>query len=143
MNRDKLVSYLNDYLRVPEIKDASDNGLQVEGGEEVHKAAFAVDACLEAFRQTHRVGAQMLITHHGLFWGKPVMLRHIHRQRAAYLLEHGISLYSAHLPLDIHPELGNNVQLARLLDLKTTGAFGEYNGVILGVIGEPQKPLTL
>jgi dinuclear metal center YbgI/SA1388 family protein len=102
-----------------------------------------VDACLEAFRQTHRSGAQMLIAHHGLFWGKPVMLRHIHRQRAAYLLEHGISLYSVHLPLDVHPEVGNNVQLARLLDLKTTGTFGEYNGVVLGVIGEPQKPLAL
>ena len=116
MNRDQLVSYLNDYLKVHEIKDASDNGLQVEGGEEVHKVAFAVDACLEAFRRTHRADAQMLIAHHGLFWGKPLMLSHIHRQRAAYL---------------------------RLLDLKTTGTFGDYNGVILGVIGEPKKPLTL
>lgn len=143
MDRDELVSYLDGYLTIKEIKDISNNGLQVEGGDEVKKIAFGVDACLESFRRAQDAGAQMLITHHGLFWSQPVMLRHIHRRRVAFLLEHDISLYSVHLPLDIHPEVGNNVQLARLLGLKQTGTFGDYDGVILGVLGEFSKEVPL
>lgn len=143
VNRDKLTGYLDDYLKISEIKDVSNNGLQVEGAEKVHKVAFAVDACLDAFVKAHAAGAQMLVTHHGLFWGEPLMLRGIHRRRAAFLLKHNISLYSVHLPLDVHPEVGHNVQLARLLGLEVTGTFGEYHGVILGVVGKTKEPVTL
>jgi dinuclear metal center YbgI/SA1388 family protein len=143
LNRDQLTAYLDDYLKIREIKDTSNNGLQVEGAPEVAKAAFAVDACMAAFQKAKRAGAQMLLTHHGLFWGHPVMLRGIHRRRAAFLLEHDISLYSVHLPLDVHPVVGNNARLARLLDLEPGGSFGEYNGVILGVVGELKKAMAL
>ena len=70
MKRDELVSYLDDYLRLKEIEDTSQNGLQVEGPEEVTKVAFAVDSCQAAFERAVAAGAQLLIVHHGLFWGK-------------------------------------------------------------------------
>lgn len=143
MNRDQLVTYLDQYLRISEIKDSSNNGLQVEGAEDVDKVAFAVDACMEAFKRAGDAGAQMLLTHHGLFWGEVKMLRGVHRQRVSYLLQHNISLYSAHLPLDIHPEVGHNVQLARLLGLKVTGTFGDYNGQLIGVLAEPWNEVNL
>lgn len=144
MDRDQLVSYLDNYLRVPEIKDKADNGLQVEGAVGVEKLAFAVDACMLAFRKTQEVGAQMLAVHHGLFWGEGLMLRDVHRQRVSYLLQHDISLYAVHLPLDVHPQVGHNVQLARLLNLEVTGNFGDYDGVLIGILAETkeEKPLS-
>ena len=143
MNRDQLVSYLDDFLRISEIKDTSNNGLQVEGAKEVRKVAFAVDACMEAFRRTRGVGTQMLVAHHGLFWGEAKMLRGVHRQRVRYLLQHDISLYAVHLPLDVHPVVGHNVQLARLLGLKVTDSFGDYHGVLIGVLAEAKKEVAL
>jgi dinuclear metal center YbgI/SA1388 family protein len=143
VNRNQLTSYLDDYLKVSEIKDTSNNGLQVEGAEEVDSVTFAVDACMEAFEKTRASGAQMLLAHHGLFWGLPLMLRGLHRKRVGLLLQHDISLYAVHLPLDIHPVVGHNAQLARLLGLKMTGTFGDHNGVILGVLGEPREETTL
>ena len=142
VKRDELVEYLNTYLKIAEIEDVSDNGLQVSGGEEVQKAAFAVDACHEAFRRARETGAQMVIVHHGLFWGKPLMIRGPHRERVALLLDGNISLYAAHLPLDIHPQTGNNVQLLRLLGLSPEeNRFGEYHRNLLGVMGRFAKPL--
>lgn len=143
MNLEQLVRYLDSYLRTSEIKDQANNGLQVEGAEDVNKMTFAVDACMEAFRRSESSGAQMLVVHHGLFWEEALMLRGIHRQRISYLLQHNISLYAAHLPLDVHPEVGHNVQLARLLGLEVTGTFGDYNGVLLGVLAESKEELPL
>jgi dinuclear metal center YbgI/SA1388 family protein len=141
VDRDQLVQYLDDYLKVSEVADVSDNGLQVEGAGQVQRVALAVDACQEAFQRTTEAGAQMLITHHGLFWGKPLMVRGIHHRRIAFLVERRISLYSVHLPLDIHDQVGNNVQLARLLGLEPGGRFGDYHGVLLGVIGNFDEPV--
>jgi dinuclear metal center YbgI/SA1388 family protein len=143
VDRDTLVGYLDHFLRVAEIEDASDNGLQVEGTGEIQMVAFAVDACQQAFHKAAQAGAQMLITHHGLFWGKSLMVKGIHRERLAYLVAHRLSLYSAHLPLDVHPEVGNNIQLARLLGLEPGGEhFGDYHGVLLGVIGTFTSPVS-
>lgn len=143
MNRDELVKYLNEYLKITEIEDVSDNGLQVEGGDRVDKIAFAVDACHEAFRRAGEAGAQMVISHHGLFWGKPLMIKGVHRERIALLLKDNISLYAAHLPLDIHPQVGNNVQLLKLLGLSPEECrFGEYHGSMLGVMGRFPQPLA-
>jgi len=143
VRREQLVAYLDEYLHISEIKDKADNGLQVEGAEEVNKVALAVDACMAAFRKTKSSGAQMLVANHGLFWGEPVMLRGIQRGRVGYLLRNDISLYAAHLPLDVHPEVGHNVQLAGLLGLQVTGTFGDYHGVLIGVLAEPREELPL
>jgi putative NIF3 family GTP cyclohydrolase 1 type 2 len=112
MHRQELITYLDETLRVKEIEDSSQNGLQVEGPEEVAKVAFAVDGCQATFKQAVAAGAQLLIV--------PV-----------------------HLPLDFHPEVGNNAELARLLKLKHVHAFGEYHGQEIGLGGVLDPPIPL
>jgi dinuclear metal center YbgI/SA1388 family protein len=134
MQRDALVTYLDDYLGCRDAGDYSDNGLQVEGAGDVTRLAFAVDACQETIARAVAAGARMLIVHHGLFWGKALMVVGPHRRRVQALLDGGCSLYAAHLPLDRHPEVGNNAQLARLLGLTVVGGLGEAFGLPVGVI---------
>ena len=143
MNRQELTAYLDDYLRVKEIEDTSQNGLQVEGPEEVTKVAFAVDACLAAFEQAVSAGAQLLIVHHGLFWDKPRCLVGPLFWRVRTLVVGDCGLYAVHLPLDAHPEVGNNAELARLLRLQDTHPFGKYHGVEIGVAGVLDPPLEI
>jgi len=143
MKRDDLVTYLDTYLRIAEIEDTSRNGLQVEGPEEVTKVAFAVDACLAAFEQAVEAGAQLLVVHHGLFWEKPLPLVGPHFRRVRTLIEGRCGLYAVHLPLDAHPEVGNNAELARLLGLRDTRPFGKYHGVEIGVAGAFDPPLEI
>ena len=115
MDRDELVAYLNEYLHIETFEDASNNGLQVEGGDEVDRLALAVDASLASIEGTIAAQAQMLLVHHGLFWGQPILVTGPHRRRLERLLAAGVSLYAAHLPLDCHPQVGNNATLARWL----------------------------
>jgi len=148
MKREELITYLDNYLRVKEIEDSSQNGLQVEGPEEVTadnlaKVAFAVDSCQAAFERAVATGAQLLIVHHGLFWDKPLRLVGPIFQRVKTLIEGGCGLYAVHLPLDFHPEVGNNAELARLLELKDTRAFGEYHGSTIGIGGALEPPIWL
>ena len=142
MQREALVTYLDNYLGCRTTTDYSDNGLQVEGSDDVIRLAFAVDACQETITDAIAGGAQMLIVHHGLFWGKVLPLVGPHRRRVQTLLNGGCSLYAAHLPLDRHPEVGNNAQLARLLGLTVTGGLGEAFGLPVGVIATAQAPET-
>ena len=125
----KLVGYLNDYLHVKDFEDISQNGLQVDSGNvEIKKVAIAVDASLDTFKRAKRANAQILIVHHGLFWGKSLLIRGAHRDKISFLLKNDISLYAVHLPLDAHSELGNNAQLAKLLDMEITNPFGRGIG---------------
>jgi dinuclear metal center YbgI/SA1388 family protein len=139
----ELVTYLDEYLRVQEIEDDSQNGLQVEGPGEVKKVAFAVDGCQAAFERAGATGAQLLIVHHGLFWDKPLRLTGPLFGRVKTLIERDCGLYAVHLPLDFHSEVGNNAELARLLELKDTHAFGEYHGSKVGIGGALDPPLPL
>jgi dinuclear metal center YbgI/SA1388 family protein len=143
MKRDKLVDYLDEYLRVEEIEDESQNGLQIEGPDEVTRVAFAVDACLASFEQAEAEEVQLLIVHHGLFWSKPERLVGPHFQRVKTLVEGRCGLYAVHLPLDAHPQVGNNAEMARLLKLVDTRPFGRYHGVDIGVAGVLDPPLDL
>jgi dinuclear metal center YbgI/SA1388 family protein len=143
MRRDELVAYLDDLLQIEAIEDTSNNGLQVEGTAEVRRLAFAVDASLAAFDGAREAGAQMLVVHHGLFWSKPLMVTGLHRRRLGLLVAADLSLYAAHLPLDFHPELGNNVTLARWLGLAGVELFGEYKGQPAGYAGRLAEPLSL
>ncbi len=118
MDRDELVRYLDTYLRLGDFpQDASLNGLQVEGKKEVRKVGAAVDAAEAIFQKAREEGVDFLLVHHGLFWGKPFPIVGHHKRRLELLLQGGINLYAAHLPLDAHPEVGNNHQLARALGL--------------------------
>lgn len=136
MKRDELVEYLDDYLQVKTIEDQSNNGLQVEGVQDVKKVAFAVDAGMAAFEGAQAAGAQMVMVHHGLFWDRPLMVTGVHRRRLEQLFDAGLSLYAAHLPLDFHEEVGNNVTLARWLGLEDVAPFGNYRGHPAGVAGQ-------
>ena len=134
----ELVAYLDDYLKLAEIPDfpGAANGLQVENRGHVAKIAACTDACQATIDGAAERGADLLLVHHGLFWGdglRPLTDRNYRRVRA--LLEADVAVYSAHLPLDVHPEVGNNVQLARRLGLELEGRFGEYEGCLIGVHG--------
>ncbi|HIQ00544.1 MAG TPA: Nif3-like dinuclear metal center hexameric protein [Anaerolineales bacterium] len=139
----ELTCYLDEYLRIAEIEDTSQNGLQVEGPEEVTKVAFAVDGCLAAFEQAVEAGAQLLIVHHGLFWDKPLRLVGPRFRRVQTLIQGGCGLYAVHLPLDAHPEVGNSAELARLLSLQETRPFGKYHGMEVGIAGVLEPPLEI
>lgn len=143
MNRRELVLWLDDYLAIREYDDISLNGLQVEGSEEVNKVAFAVDSSLTTFEQAAQMGADMLVVHHGLFWGRPLAVTGMHKKRLAYLLEHDISLYAAHIPLDAHKEVGNNWGLARILGLSDLEDFGAWKGKPIGVKGSFPNKVSL
>lgn len=143
MKRDTLVDHLDHFLRIKEVEDASLNGLQVEGPEEVTRVAFAVDGCQAAFEKAVGLGAQLLIVHHGLFWDRPLRLVGPMFRRVKTLIEGRCGLYAAHLPLDGHPEVGNNAELARLLGLGETRPFGQYHGVQIGVAGVLDPPLEM
>ncbi len=131
----ELVEYLDGLLGVAEIKDTACNGLQVEGPEEVSKLAFAVDACRASIEEAALRGAQLLVTHHGLLWEDVQPVVDIHYGRLRALLDGSMGLYAVHLPLDCHPQLGNNAQLAAVLGMTDEGFFGLYEGEMIGKIG--------
>lgn len=133
----ELVAYLDDYLGIAEVADDPNalNGLQVENGGTVDRVAVAVDACQATIDAAAAMGVGLLLVHHGLFWGgvQPITGRHASRIRR--LLEADVALYSAHLPLDVHPEVGNNALLATMLGLEDQAPFGEYHDQTIGVAG--------
>ncbi len=138
MRLDELVRHLDDYLRVREVADDRNalNGLQVENAGEVRRIAAAVDACAATIAKAAERGADLLLVHHGLFWAGLEPLTGRTYRRVAALLRHGVALYAAHLPLDRHPEVGNNPLLLRKLGMEPCGEFGEHLGAPLGVWGE-------
>jgi dinuclear metal center YbgI/SA1388 family protein len=139
MRLDALVSYLDDYLRIgEEIADSAEalNGLQVANAGEVKRLAVAVDLCAATVRMAAEQHADCLLVHHGLFWGGLRPLAGPAYRRVEGLINGNIALYAAHLPLDRHPEVGNNPVLARLLGVKVRGEFGEHHGAPIGVWGE-------
>jgi dinuclear metal center YbgI/SA1388 family protein len=142
-----VADYLDAYLRIAEVPDEAGavNGLQVENRGEVAWIVAAVDAsqaAIDATAERSRVhGAPaLLLVHHGLFWdgNRPVTGRRYRRLRT--LLDHDIAVYSAHLPLDVHPEVGNNAVLARELGVVDLGPFDQYKGNALGYQGRLQAP---
>lgn len=138
MRLSELSTYLDAYLRVAEVPDypSAINGLQVENDGEVRTVAVAVDAVQVTIEGAAQAGADLLLVHHGLFWdgNQPITGRRYRRLRQ--LLRANLAVYSAHLPLDVHPEVGNNVVLAKELGIEVRGSLGEYRGSPVGVWGE-------
>ncbi|HEX8392088.1 MAG TPA: Nif3-like dinuclear metal center hexameric protein [Longimicrobium sp.] len=139
-----IVTWLDEYLRIGAVPDypTALNGLQVDSGRgEVRRIAVAVDAAQATIDRAIAEGADLLIVHHGLFWdgNQPVTGRRYRRLKA--LLDADLPLYSAHLPLDVHPEVGNNAVLARELGIEIQGTFGEYRGSPVGVWGTVDEVL--
>jgi dinuclear metal center YbgI/SA1388 family protein len=139
MKLHELVAYLNEYLSVNAIPDwpRAFNGLQVENRRgEVERIAVAVDASEAAAAQAAGLGCDLLLVHHGLFWdGDPTITGRRFR-KLKLLLDHDIAVYSAHLPLDVHPVVGNNSVLARALGIEILGGFCVEKGIEIGVWGK-------
>jgi dinuclear metal center YbgI/SA1388 family protein len=139
-------SWCRSFLAIEELSrvDNSLNGIQVgRSGRAIELVAFAVDACAESIRRAAAAGAQLLFVHHGLFWGHGERVQGPLLERMRLLLAADLALYACHLPLDKHPEVGNNAVLARLIGLKEIRPFGEYHGVEIGLRGVLDPKLGL
>lgn len=124
--------------------DPSLNGLQVGRREqEIQKVAFAVDACMETFNRAALWGADLLVVHHGIFWGRVEAIRGVHYERIQRLLEADLGLYAIHLPLDEHMSLGNNAQMAAALGLRDVEPFGRFKGATIGCRGRFEQPVSI
>ncbi len=138
----ELVDYTNKLLDVNSFDDYCPNGLQVEGGPEVKRLASGVTASLALVEAAAAAGVDALLVHHGYFWkGESPCVTGMKRRRLQALFAADISLLAYHLPLDAHPELGNNAQLARVLGLDIQGRFGNDGGLQLGQYGRLSRPL--
>ena len=132
-----VVGHLDELLRTREIPDYGNalNGLQVASTGAVTRVAAAVDLSRRTIEGAITAKADLLLVHHGMFWGGLQPIRGPLYDRLKLLLDRGIALYSSHLPLDLHPELGNNVLLARELGLEPSGLFARYQTIHVGVRG--------
>ena len=131
----RIVTYCDRLLRTGEITDydGAVNGLQVENNGHVSRIAAVVDATVATVTMAAASGADLLIAHHGLFWGPSHPWTGRRYELLKVLLENNLAVYSSHLPLDLHPKLGNNVQLARALGFKTTAPFFLSKGQPIGL----------
>ncbi|MDO5577291.1 MAG: Nif3-like dinuclear metal center hexameric protein [Fibrobacter sp.] len=142
-NLEKIVSFLDTELRIAQIKDRSCNGLQVQGNNSVKKVALVVDACIEAYKLAAKRDCQFIIAHHGIIWGGLSSITGQAYNHIKYLVKNNLNLYAAHLPLDLHPVVGNNARLASMIGLKKLVPFGLYNGVNIGYEGELETETKL
>lgn len=130
-----MVRFCDRVLRVDAIQDyeGAHNGLQVENDGRVHRIAAAVDASLATVQLAIEAGADLLVVHHGLFWGPVIPWTGRKRELLQRLLGHNLAVYSAHLPLDMHPRLGNNAGLARALGWRQARPFFRWKNQAIGL----------
>ena len=139
MQLKQLCEFCDEYLNVGEFKDYCPNGLQVEANPEVENIVCGVTASQALIEAAIEQGADTLIVHHGYFWkGEAQPLTGIKGRRIGSLIKNNINLLAFHLPLDVHPEVGNNVQLARVLKWDITDSFGEQGLVFEGKLPQAQ-----
>ena len=133
----EIVAFLDQELRTAEVPDAEPalNGLQLGNSGTVTKVAAAVDFSAQTVARAAALGATLLLVHHGMLWRGRERLVGAAYQRLRNAIEADLAVYSTHIPLDVHPRLGNNALLARELGLPTDGTFGRYKGVDIGVMG--------
>ena len=138
MKREELVDYLDGLMTPGKFRDYCPNGLQVEGRSEITRVVAGVTASQALLDAAVDRRADAILVHHGYFWkGEDGRVTGIRRKRLATLLAHDINLLAYHLPLDAHPELGNNAQLAGKLGWLPEGRFGEQDMAWLGKVDEP------
>lgn len=137
-----IVEFLDTTLNVAGTPDYPNalNGLQLSNSGSIRNVATAVDFSSATIRGAIDARAQLLIVHHGMFWAGVQRITAYRRERLRMLLEHDIAVYSAHLPLDIHPRLGNNALLARRLGLTANGGFARYQEIDVGLCGTTDLP---
>ena len=132
-----LTSYLAGYLSLQAVNDYPQayNGLQLENSGKVTRIAAAVDACEAVLNAAAAFGADFLLVHHGLYWGGVPLVGGMYR-KVHCAVKHDMAVYSAHLPLDVHPEVGNNVLLARALGITNLEPFLRIKGQAAGMAGQ-------
>jgi len=139
-DRAALERQLNQWLEPSRFKDYGPNGLQVEGRAEVNRLVCGVTASLALIDAAIEAGADAILVHHGLFWrGQDGRVTGWMKQRLARLIRHDINLFAYHLPLDAHPELGNNAQLGKRLGWTADGRFGDQDLGFMATV----EPTTL
>ena len=136
----EIVKFCNKRILVDTIKDfpGAFNGLQVENNGSVSKIGASVDAGLIPFKNSINESIDFLIVHHGLFWTPPTPLIGSNYAKVQQCLSNNLAVYGAHLPLDCHPEIGNNAILASKLDLPQAGTFLSYEGNDIGLTTDCQ-----
>ena len=143
VDRDDLVRFLDTLLSAGEGDDYCPNGLQVEGAKDIRRLVTGVSACQELFARARSLQADAILVHHGLFWyGAPLPLTGIQFQRVRALVDGRMSLLAYHLPLDRHPEVGNNALGARQLGLTDLRPFARAKGLPVGIAGRFAAPVS-
>lgn len=132
----EIVRFLDDYLRVEDIEDYGMNGIQVDASSPIEKIAFAVDCRMDVITKAVQEDADLIVFHHGLIWEGLKRITESYYDMIKMLMDNECGLYMAHLPLDIHPEVGNNVELARMIDADVKGTFFEENGTEIAISAE-------
>ena len=134
---EEVVAFLDEELRLSEVPDypAALNGLQLEGRGEVRRVAAAVDSSLAVVKKAVQAGVDLLIVHHGMFWNGARRVTGATYEKFRLAIEAGLAVYSAHIPLDIHPVIGNNACLVSALELEKPEPFFEWKGILLGIRG--------
>ncbi|MDX1574532.1 MAG: Nif3-like dinuclear metal center hexameric protein [Methylophaga sp.] len=142
--RSELLTYLNNLLEPDRFQDYCPNGLQVAGSEHIERVVTGVTASQALIDAAIEVQADTIIVHHGYFWrGEAPQITGIKQQRLKSLLTNNINLIAYHLPLDAHPELGNNVQLARWLNIEVDGRISGSGEPAIALCGSLSRPLSL
>jgi dinuclear metal center YbgI/SA1388 family protein len=139
MKLSEIVAFLDKELRTAEVKDypGAHNGLQLENSGKVTRVACAVDACEAVIAAAAEAGADLLIVHHGMLWGGAQRIEGAFYRKLECAIRAGLAIYSSHLPLDLHPKLGNNALLAKALGIRKTAPFLE-----IGVRASVNLPLA-
>jgi dinuclear metal center YbgI/SA1388 family protein len=138
----ELADFLDATLNIAAIPDYPNavNGVQLANLGGIHHVASAVDFSTETVNGAINAGARLLLVHHGMFWGGVQPITGHRHQRLWSLMTHDVAVYAAHLPLDVHPELGNNALLAKFLELEPRDGFAKFQSVEVGVSGASNVP---
>jgi dinuclear metal center YbgI/SA1388 family protein len=141
-DRDEIIAYLDDLLEIEAFADYGPNGLQVPGAAEVSRVVTAVSAQRQLFELAAAAGAELVLCHHGLFWeSRPLSIGPALKERLRILFDADISLAGYHLPLDAHPDVGNNALICAELGLERAGPFAEHRGRAIGFVGRSAEAL--
>jgi dinuclear metal center YbgI/SA1388 family protein len=143
-DRDRIVAYLDDLLDAGGWEDYGPNGLQVPGAARVERIVTAVSAHQELFERAASSGAQMVLCHHGIFWGGPLgPIDARMKRRLQTLFDADLSLVAYHLPLDAHAEVGNNALICARLGFERSEPFAEHRGRAIGWVGRSAAPVPV
>ena len=135
---------LETLLDISSYSDISLNGIQIDTEDrELKKVGFAVDACYQTIDEAVKNNCDILVVHHGLFWGSPLAITSSHYNRVKRALDGGLLLFAAHIPLDANIPYGNNAQIAISLGMKEFDGFGEWKGKLIGIKGKLPFPMTI